>query len=101
MRQAVEIFCLQRFAAEIRQQLAAAVGDVDRAAEAKLGLVEQKRKGVFGDHGISTGPSENTLAQRHRMNAELAESDALEFAVSGMVLDPLHVAAETVALVQD
>ena len=34
------------------------------------------------------------------MNAELAEGGALELAIGRMVFDPLHVAAELVALVQ-
>ncbi len=34
------------------------------------------------------------------MNAELAEGGALEFAVGRVILDPLRVAAELVALVQ-
>ena len=35
------------------------------------------------------------------MNAELSERDLLQFAISRMIFDPLHVAAEAVALVQD
>jgi hypothetical protein len=34
------------------------------------------------------------------VNAELAERDPLEFAVSRMLFDPLHIAAKSVALVQ-
>ena len=34
------------------------------------------------------------------MNAEFAERHALQLAIGRMVLDPLHVAAEAVALVQ-
>ena len=98
--QAVEIFCLQRLAAEIRQQLGAAVGDVDRAAEAEFGLVEQERKGVLGHDGIFVRPAHDALADRHRVNAELAERGALQFAIGRMIFDPLHVAAEPVALMQ-
>ena len=98
--QAVEIFCLQRGIAEIRQQLCAAVGDVDRAAQPELGLVEQKRKGVLGHHRIGLRPAQNALAQRHRMDAELAERGLLQFAIGRMIFDPLRVAAKTVALVQ-
>jgi hypothetical protein len=38
--QAVEISCLQRFTAEICQQLGATVGHIDRTAEPELGLIE-------------------------------------------------------------
>ena len=99
--QAIEIFCLQRIAAEIRQQLGAAVGDIDRAAEAELGLIEQKRKCVLGDNRVSVAPAQNALADRHRVNAELRERDLLQFAIGRVIFDPLHVAAEAVARVQD
>ena len=38
---------------------------------------------------------------RHRVDAELAEGDAFQLAIGGMIFDPLHVAAKAVALVQD
>ena len=60
--QTIEIFCLQRVAAEIRQQFGAAVGDVDRAAEAELRLVEQEGEGVFCHHGIFVRPAHDALA---------------------------------------
>ena len=34
------------------------------------------------------------------MNAELAEGGALEFAIGRVIFDPLHIAAEAVALMQ-
>ena len=40
LRQAVEIFVLQRLIAKVGQQLGATVGDVDGAAESELGLIE-------------------------------------------------------------
>ncbi len=98
--EAVEISGLQRLVAEIRQQLGASVGDIDRAAQAELGLVEQKREGVLGHHGIFVRPAQNALAQRHRVNAELAEGGALQLAIGRMIFDPLRVAAEAVALMQ-
>ena len=55
---------------------------------------------MLGDHGIFVGPAQNALADRHRVNAELAERGALQLAIGRMILDPLRVAAETVALVQ-
>ena len=100
LRQPVEIFCLERFAAEFRQQLGAAVGDIDRATKAELGLVEQERKGVLRHHWIGLRPAHDALAQRHRVNAEFAECGALEFAIGWMIFDPLRVAPETVALMQ-
>src|SRR5581483_12159743 len=100
LREAVEIFRLQRFAAEISKQFGAAVGDVDRAAEPELGLIEQKRKGMLGGDGILVAPAQDALADRHRMNAELAEGGAFELAVGRMIFDPLHVAAKAVALMQ-
>ncbi len=100
LRQAVEIFRLQRLAAEFRKQLGATVGDIDRAAQPELGLVEQEREGVLCHHGIGLRPAHDALAQRHRVNAEFAEGGALQFAIGRMILDPLRVAPETVALVQ-
>jgi hypothetical protein len=99
--QAVEIFCLQRLAAEFREQPGAAVGDVDRAAQPELGLVEQEGEGVLRHHGIRLRPAHDALAQRHRVNAELAEGGAFQFAIGRVILDPLRVAPEPVALVQD
>ena len=82
------------------KQFGAAVGDVDRAAQPELGLVEQERKGVFCDHGIFVGPAQNALADRHRVNAELAERGGFQLAIGRVIFDPLRVAAEFVALVQ-
>ena len=55
LRQAVEISRFQRLGAEIVEQLGAAIGDVDRAAQAELGLVEQEGKGVFCNNGYLSG----------------------------------------------
>jgi hypothetical protein len=82
------------------KQLAATVGDIDRAAETELGLVEQKRKGVLGHHGIGFVPAHDALAQRHRVNSEFAEGGALKLAIGRMIFDPLRIAPEAVALVQ-
>ena len=98
--QAVEIFRLQRLAAEIVEQLGAAVGDVDRAAHAELGLIEQEREGVLGDDRIFVRPAHDALADRHRVNAELAERGLLQFAIGRVIFDVLRIAAELVALVQ-
>ena len=98
--QAVEIFRLQRLAAEIVQQFGAAVGDVDRAAHAEFGLVEQEREGVLGHDGIFVRPAHDALADRQRVNAELAERGFLQFAIGRVIFDALRVAAELVALVQ-
>jgi hypothetical protein len=98
--QAVEIFRLQRLAAEIREQLGAAVGDVDRATHAEFGLVEQEGEGVLGDDRIFVRPAHDALADRERVDAELAEGGLLQLAIGGVVFDPLHVATELVALVQ-
>ena len=88
--QAVEIFRLQRLVAEARQQLGAAVGDVDRATQTELGLIEQEGEGVLGHHRIGLRPAQNALANRHRVNAEFAERGPLEFAIGRMILDPLR-----------
>ncbi len=100
LREAVEILCLQRVVAEARQQPRRAVGDVDRTAEAKLGLIEEKREGMLGHGRIGIGPAENTLAMRHRMDAEFAVSGAFEFAIGRMIFDPLPVVPEAVTLMQ-
>ena len=55
---------------------------------------------MLGDDGVLVRPAKNALADRHRVNAELAEGCALELAIGRVILDPLHVAAETIALVQ-
>ena len=93
-------FAFERLVAKARQQLGAAVGDVDRATQTELGLIEQEGEGVLGDHRIGLRPAQNALANRHRVNAEFAERSALELAIGRMVLDPLDVAAEAIALVQ-
>ena len=98
--QAVEIARLQGVAAEIVQELGATVGDVDRAAHAEFGLVEQEREGVLGDDGIFVRPAHDALADRHRVNAELAERGLLQFAIGRMIFDVLGIAPEAVALVQ-
>ncbi|MGX1050897.1 hypothetical protein AB7M74_001832 [Bradyrhizobium japonicum] len=85
---------------KFRQELCAAVGDVDRAAHAEFGLVEQEGEGVLGHDGIFVRPSHDALADRKRVDAELAESGVLQFAIGRVIFDPLHVAAELVALVQ-
>jgi hypothetical protein len=98
--QAVEIFCLQRVAAEIRQQFSATIRNIDRTAEAKLRLIEQEREGVLGHHGIFFRPAQDALACRHRVNAEFAERGFFQLAIGRMIFDPLGVAAKPVALVQ-
>src|ERR1700733_9769497 len=55
---------------------------------------------MLGHPRIFLGPAQNALAQRHRMNAELAEGMALQLAIGRMVLDPLRVTAEAIALMQ-
>ena len=91
---------LQRRVAEARQQHRGAVGDVDRTAEAELGLVEQIGEGVLGGGRIGLRPAENALAVRHRVDAEFAVGDALQLAIGRVILDPLPVAAEAVAMMQ-
>ena len=98
--QAVEIFRLQRLAAEIVEQFGAAVGDVDRTAHAELGLIEQEREGVLGDDRIFVRPAHDALADRQRVNAELAERGLLQFAIGRVIFDVLRIAAELVALMQ-
>ena len=75
---------------KLRQQLGAAVGDVDRTAQAELGLIEQEREGVLGHHGIFVRPAQNALADRHRVDAEFAERGLLQFAIGRMIFDPLR-----------
>ena len=101
LRQPVEILGLKRRIAIARQQHRRAIGDIDRAAQAKLGLVEQIGEGVFSRGGISLRPAENALAMRHRMDAECAERGLFQLAVSRVVFDVLDVAAEFVAVVQN
>jgi hypothetical protein len=79
---------------------ACAVSHVDRTAHAEFGLVEQEGEGVLRDDRIGLRPAENALAMRHRMNAELTERGAFELTIRRVVLDPLRVAAETIALMQ-
>jgi hypothetical protein len=55
---------------------------------------------MLGGDRIFVGPAEDALADRHRVNAEFAEGGALEFAIGRMIFNPLHVAAEAIALMQ-
>src|SRR5437667_186626 len=45
-------------------------------------------------------PPQNTLADRHGVNAEFAEGRLLQLAIGWVIFDMLGIAAETVALVQ-
>ena len=57
-------------------------------------------KACLATDRIFVRPSEDALADRHRVNAEFTECGALQLAIGRMVFDPLHVAAEAVALMQ-
>lgn len=55
---------------------------------------------MFGYDRIFVRPAHDALADRERVNAELAERGVLQLAIGRVVFDPLHVAAELIALVQ-
>jgi hypothetical protein len=97
----VEVRRLERRVPEARQEHGRAVGDIDRTAEAELGLIEEIGERVLGDGGVGRGPAEDARAVRHGVDAELPVGDALELSVRRVVLDPLLVAPEPVAVVQD
>ena len=101
LREPVEICGLERGVPEARQEHGRAVRHVDRAAEAEFRLVEEVRERVLGDGGVGRGPAQDARAVGHGVDAELAVGDALELSIRGVVLDPLLVAPEAVAGVQN
>ncbi len=75
------------------------IGDVDRTTEAELRLVEQQRERVLRDRRQRGGPTENRPVT-HRVDAEFAVRNRLEPPIRRVILDPLPVAAEAVAVMQ-
>ena len=55
---------------------------------------------MLGHDGVFVRPAHDALADRQRVNAELAERGFFQFAIGRMIFDVLRIAAELVALVQ-
>ena len=92
---------LQRVAAELADQVDRGVGDADRAHQAELALHEQVLEGVFGDRRQRAVHAQHAAAMGHGVELEVAERDLLHLAIGGVVFDPVLVAAEAVARMQD
>jgi len=76
------------------------VGDADRAHEAELGLHEKVLQCIFRNEGSGAVEAECPGPMAHGVELEVAEGDLLHLAVGGVILDPVLVAAQTVAGVQ-
>ena len=85
---------------EFPDQMDRGVGDADRAHQPELGLHEQILQRVFGDCGQRAIHAERAGAMAHGVELEIAEGDLLHLAIGGVIVDPVFVAAETVARVQ-
>ena len=77
----------------------AAVGHVDRTAEAEFGLVEEIGKGVL-DHRRQRAVPAQHAAVAHGMDFEVMIGRFFQLPVGRMIFDPLLVLAEPVAVVQ-
>ena len=77
------------------------VGHADRTHQSELGLHEQILQRVFGDSGQRAIHIQRAGAVAHGVKLEIAERDCFHFAVGRMVVDPVLIAAKTVAGIQD
>ena len=91
---------MQFGAGEFADQMDRGVGHADRAHQPELGLHEQILQRVFGDRRQRAIHAERAGAMAHGVKLEIAERDVLHLAVGRVVVDPVLVAAETVARVQ-
>ena len=56
---------------------------------------------MLRDRRVSVRPAENPLLVAHHMNAEVTKDDLFQIPIGRVILNPLHVAAEPVPLVQN
>ncbi len=84
----------------LADQVGRGVGGADRAHQPELGLHEQVLDGVFDQRPHRLRPAEGAGLVGHAVEREVLVGHALHFLVGGMVLDPVLVAAEAVAVVQ-
>jgi hypothetical protein len=92
---------LKLLAGEFADQMDRGVGHADRAHQAEFGLHEQILQRVFGDRRQRAIHAEHASAMAHGVKLEIRERDVLHVAIGRMVVDPVLVAAETVARVQN
>ena len=96
----LEISPAQFIRSETAHQFGRAVGEVDGAKQAELGLRKQIVKHVFCDRRHRRRPAKHTAAVAHRVHSEFSEGDAFHLAIGGMIFDPLLIAAVPVARMQ-
>ena len=76
------------------------VGDADGTHQSELRLHEKVLQGVFGDGRQWLARPKRAAAMTHGVKLKVAEGNALHFAIGGVIVDPVLVAAEPVACVQ-
>jgi hypothetical protein len=96
---ALAVLLAQLGRAVAQHQHGGELGDGERAHQAELGLREEVVQGELHQRRHAGRPAEDR-PMRRGMQAELVEADLLHLAIGGVMLDPLHVAAEAVAVVQ-
>jgi len=91
---------LQLPVCELADQMDRGVGHADRAHQAEFALHEQILHRVFGNSGQRPIEAERAGAMAHGVELEIAEGDVLHFAIGGVIVDPVLVAAGAVTRVQ-
>jgi len=92
---------LELGAGEFANEMDRGVGHADRTHQPELGLHEQILQRIFGYRGQRAIHPKRAGAMAHGVKLEIAERDFLHFAVGRMIVDPVLVAAEPIACVQD
>jgi len=67
----------------------------------RLSLGKQVLHGVFDERRCGGWPAEDAATPRHGVQAELGKTDPLHFAIGRVIFDPVGVAPETIAMVQE
>jgi hypothetical protein len=93
------VLLAQLLGAVAQHQHGRELGDGERAHQAELGLREEIMQREL-DHRRDAGRPAEDRPVRCGVQAELVEAHLLHLVVGGMMLDPLHVAAKAVAVVQ-
>jgi hypothetical protein len=69
----------------------------DRTHQPEPGLHEKVLQGIFGDGRQRLAAPKRAAAMAHGVKLEVTEGDALHFAIGGVIVDPVFVAAEAIA----
>ena len=96
---ATPVLLAQLLGAVAQHQHGREFGDGQRTHQAELGLREEIVQGELDEGGNARRPAEDG-AMRCGVQAELVEADPFHLVIGRMMLDPLLVAAEAVAVVQ-